>query len=98
MEKPHLNLDLKDDATPMCLCPYKVPRLYEAMFRKEVERLVKLGVIEEANYSEWGAPYFDQPKPKTNRVIFLNEFRNLNRQLKCKQHVPVQDVLFALIL
>ena len=77
-----MNLDLKDNVTPMCSHPYLVPRLHKAMFRKEVERLVKLGVFEEANNSELGAPYFDQPKPKTNCVRFLSDFRKLNRQLK----------------
>ena len=52
------------------------------MFRKEVEILVKVGVIEEANNSEWGAPYFDQPKLETNCVRFLSDCRKLNRQLK----------------
>ena len=83
---PPVNLYLKDDATPMCLCPYPVPRLHEAMLRKEVERLVKLGVIEEANDSEWGLPSFSQPKPKTNRVRFLSDFRKLNSQLKRKPY------------
>ena len=77
-----MNLDLKDDTTPMCLRPYPVPRVHKAMFRKEVERLVKLGVLEEANESKWGSPSFDQPKPKTSRVRFLNDFRNLNMQIK----------------
>ena len=48
---PPVNLDLKDDATPTCSRPYPVPRVHEAMFRKEVKRLVKLGVLEEANDS-----------------------------------------------
>ena len=56
------------------------------MFRKEVERLVKLGVLEEANESEWGTPYFPHPKPKTNHVRFLSDFWNLNRQLKRKPY------------
>ena len=43
---PPVNLDLKYDMTPLCLRPYPVPRVYEAMFRKEFERLVKLGVID----------------------------------------------------
>ena len=77
-----VDLELKDDATPVCSQSYPVPRVHEAMFRKEVERLVKLGVLEEANDSEWGAHYFAQKKPKMNRVIFLSDFRNLNRQLK----------------
>ena len=70
----------------MYLCPYSVPRLQEAMFRKEVERLVKLGVLKEANNSEWGAPSFAQPKPKTNRVRLLSDFLNFNRQLKRKPY------------
>ena len=56
------------------------------MFRKEVEILVSLGVHEESNDSEWGAPLFSQPKAKTNRVRFLSDFRNLNRQLKYKPY------------
>ena len=83
---PPVNLDLKDDATPMCSRPYPVPRVHKAMFRKEVERLVKLGVFEEANNSELGAPYFDQPKPKTNCVGSPSDFQNLNRQLKRKPY------------
>ena len=54
------------------------------MFRKEVKILVSLGVLEEANDSEWGATSFDQPKAKTNCVRLLSDFRNLNRQLKRK--------------
>ena len=56
------------------------------MSRKEVERLVNLGVIEEENESEWGAPSFAQPKAKMNRVRLLSDFHNLNRQLKRKPY------------
>ena len=56
------------------------------MFRKEVKRLVNLEVLEEENGSKWGAPSFAQPKAKTNRVRFLSDFRNLNRQLKSKPY------------
>ena len=52
------------------------------MFRKEVERLMRIGVLKEANEYEWGEPSFAQPKAKTNRARFLSDYRNLNRQLK----------------
>ena len=52
---------------------------------------MNLGVIEEANDSEWGAPSFAQPKAKTNRFRFLSDFWNLNRQLKRKIH-PMQKI------
>ena len=70
----------------MCSLPYSVPRVHKDMFRKEVKRLVGIGVIKEANESKWVANYFDQPKPKTDRVRFLSDFRNLNRQLKRKPY------------
>ena len=54
------------------------------MLRKEVKIFVRLEVPEEENDSEWGAPSFDEPKSKTDNVIFLIYFRNLNRQLKGK--------------
>ena len=47
-----LDLDLKSDATPMCLRPYPVPRVHKAMFGQEVKRLVTLGALKEANDSE----------------------------------------------
>ena len=56
------------------------------MFKNEVERLVLLGVLEVANSSNWGAPSFSQPKPESNRVRFLIDFRNLNKQLKRKPY------------
>ena len=57
------------------------------MFKKEVGNLVLLGSLEVENDSEWGAPYFAQPKPKSNRVHFLSNFRNLNRKLKRKPYL-----------
>ena len=43
---------------PILSRPYPVPKVYEEIFKKEVERLVLLGVLGVANDSEWGAPYF----------------------------------------
>ena len=45
------------------------------MLKKEVTHLVILGVLGIVNDSEWGAPYFAQPKPKTNQVHFLINFK-----------------------
>ena len=56
------------------------------MFKKEVERLVLLGVLELENISEWGEPSFAHPKPKSNRVRFLSNFRNLNKKLNQKPY------------
>ena len=46
---------------------------------KKVEILVLPGLLERANYSEWGTPYFAQPKPKSNWVHFISNVRKLNK-------------------
>ena len=51
-------------------------------FSKGGYSLVLLRALEVANYSEWGGPSFDQPTYKSNRVSFLSDFRNLNKQFK----------------
>ena len=56
------------------------------MLKKEVERLVLLGVLERSNVSEWGSPAFAQPKPETNQGYFIIDFINLNKQLKRKPY------------
>ena len=51
-------------------------------FKNEVERLLLLGFLEISKHSKWGAQSFAQPKPESNQVVFLSEFRNINKQLK----------------
>ena len=64
----------------------------------QAERLVLLGVPEGSNESSWGAQYFAQYKPKTNRLGFLSEFINLNKQLKLKPYpMPyINKIVFKL--
>ena len=68
------------------------------MFKKEFERLVLLGVLAVSNDSEWGPPSFEQPKPKSNRVLFLSEFRNLNKKLRRKPYpmLKINEMLLKL--
>ena len=40
-------------------------------FKKKVERLVILGVLEISKESEWGDLYFAQPRPKQIDYVFL---------------------------
>ena len=83
-KKTLVDLKLNYDAKPEYSRPYIVPRVHKEMFKKETEILVKYGVIKHQNDSEWGTPYFSQSKVKTNKLIFLSDFLNLNRQLKRK--------------
>ena len=53
-----VNFELKQDAEPISSRTYPLPKVHKEIFKKEVERLVMLRVLEVANDSEWGAPSF----------------------------------------
>ena len=44
-KKYPVDFELKEDAKPICLLPYPLPKLHEEMLKKEVEHLVLLGVL-----------------------------------------------------
>ena len=90
------DLELKDDAKPVCLQPYPVPSVKDAIFKEEVKILVKLGVLEEANDSKWGVPLFYPPEAKTNPVRLLKNVWELNRQLKRKPY-PMKKICEIII-
>jgi len=48
---PH-TIHLKDGVTPYHGKPYKIPQIYEAQLRAEVEPLVKIRVLKKVNHSE----------------------------------------------
>ena len=70
---------LKEDVKTIFSRPYPVPKFHGEIFKKEVENLVLLGVLEVANYSEGRAPSSAKRKPKSNQVHFLSDFGNLNK-------------------
>ena len=93
---PH-TIHLKDGVTPYHGKPYKIPQIYEAQLKAEVERLVRIGVLKKVNHSEWGAPCFIIPK-KDQTVRFLSDLRELNKRIKRFPYpIPnIQDLLMKL--
>ena len=75
---------MKEKAKPLSLQPHPIPKAHKYMLNKEAQHLFLLRVLVKENDSEWGAPYFTQPKTKINWVRFLRNFRNSNKQLKLK--------------
>ena len=64
---------------------FPVPHIHKETLKKEIERLVSLGVLRKCSDSEWGAPTFIIPN-KNGTVRFISDFRKLNAQLKCKPY------------
>ena len=61
--------------------PFSVPKILMEMLKREVLRLVELGVLVRQPESEWGSPTFIMPK-KNITVRFISDFREVNKQLK----------------
>ena len=89
-----IKLDLIPNAKPFHSAPFPVPQIHEATLRKEVDRLVLLGVLERDNSSEWAAPTFIIPK-KNLTVRFISDFRKLNSMLRRRPYpIPkIQEML-----
>lgn len=80
-----VELELIEGAKPHSQRHYPVPHLYKATFKKELDRLEAIGVLEKVQQSEWGSPTFIIPK-KDNKVRFISDFRRLNQKIKRKPY------------
>jgi Reverse transcriptase (RNA-dependent DNA polymerase) len=73
-------LELRADARPYHSWLFPVPQSLYSTTKKEIDRLIKIGVIQLDHNSEWAAPTFIQPK-KTGDVRILSDFRKLNEAI-----------------
>ena len=62
--------------------------LYENTLKREINRLVNIGVLKHKHNSEWAAPIFIIPK-KNGTVCFISDVRELNKRIKRKLF-PIQ--------
>ena len=94
---PPVEFELKEGEVPHSQRHYPVPHLYKETFHKELLRLVKIGVLEPIQESEWGSPTFIIPK-KDLKVRFISDFRRLNAKIKRKPYpLPrIGDILHNL--
>ena len=56
-----------------------------------------LRVLENPNDPELVYPYFSQTKTKTDQAVFPSDFRNLNKQSKCRPYT-ITKIIFLLKL
>ena len=75
-----VKIETRSDSKPVNSRWYPVPRINKLTFKKELERLVSIGVLERVQESEWGTPVFIIPK-KEGTVRFLTDFRKVNGQI-----------------
>ena len=61
------------------------------MFKTEINRLKKIGVLKDDTGSRWASPSFIIPK-SDNSVRFLSDFRQLNKKIVRKPY-PLPKIL-----
>jgi len=83
-----------ENAKPFHCRPYPVPQSYRTIFKKELERLTTIGVLERTGPSEYLSPTFIIPK-KDGRVCWVSDFRTLNKMIRRKAYTlpRIHDIL-----
>jgi hypothetical protein len=74
---PPVDIELIATAKPVSRRPYSIPISLYPTAKKEVQRLVQIGVLGTGIPSEWGFPSMIIPK-KNGEVRFVTDFRMLN--------------------
>ena len=75
-----ISLKLKKDAKPYHERPYPIPHSQLKVFKKEVERLIGLGVLKRQPESEWESPTFIIAKKKRT-VRLISDFREVEKRI-----------------
>ena len=87
---PLVHLQLIENPKPIRRQPYSVPTSHLTVFKAELPRLLKIGVIEKAMRSEWIADTFIVLKTD-GCVHWITDFRGLNKSLQCKVY-PLRKI------
>jgi hypothetical protein len=76
---PHkkVQIDIAPNAKPVHSRPYPVPQIHLKTFKKELDHLVRIGVLAAQQESEWMSTSFIIPK-KVGRVCWISNLRQLN--------------------
>jgi hypothetical protein len=80
-----VHIDIDPNAKPVHSRPYPVPWIHLKTFKKELNHLVKLGVLAAQQESEWVLPSFIIPK-KDGRVCWISDLCQSNKVIRHKQY------------
>ena len=93
---PHkeFHIEIMPDAVPKHSRPYAVLHMHLKTFKKELQHLLKIGVLSRQGSSTWASPTFIIPK-KDGRVRWISDLRKLNKVVIRKQYpLPIiNDIL-----
>jgi hypothetical protein len=81
---PHkkVHIDIGPNAKLVHSRPCPVPQIHLNTFKKELNHLVRIGVLAAQQESEWASSSFIIPK-KDGRVCWISNLRQLNKVIRC---------------
>jgi len=82
-ERVHLDID--ETITPKRSRAYAVPHMHKTLFKRELDRLVQIDVLEKTGRANWVSGTFIVPK-KDGRVRWVSDFRALNKAIRRKYY------------
>ena len=91
-----VNLELKDDAEPVCSHPYIVPTVHKVISRKYFLSTGKYWNSQTYKWFWMGSSVFCTNQMEETWVQFLRYFRHLNRKLKYKPYPMLKIRLMVL--
>ncbi len=93
---PHkkVHIDIDPNAKPVHSRPYPIPWVDSKTFKKELDHLVRIGVLAAQQESEWVSPSLIIPK-KDGRVCWISNLHQLNKVIRHKQYplLIITDIL-----
>ena len=95
-KKAKAKLYVKEDAIPKLHRPRPLPLALKAKVEKELDRQVKLVIIQKVDVSEWGTPIVPVVKPSEALRLCGDYKVTVNLQLQVNQYpLPCPEELFA---
>ena len=89
-------MEVKPGARPRFFKPRAVPYAIKGAIERDIERLVRIGVLEKVKYSDWATPIVPVPKSDGGIRICGDYKVTINPELNMDQYpVPTAEDLFA---
>ena len=89
-----VSLEIKPWERPFYGKAYSIPHVHEQTLKKEVQRLIEIGVLEKYSDSEWASPTFIIPK-KNGTVRFITDLKQVNKKI-VREPFPIPKISDAM--
>lgn len=73
-----MKITLKPEVKPAKQCPHRLNPKYKEKLRKELDKMMEVGIIDPVEESDWVSPMVVQEKKKHDEIWICVDLRTLN--------------------